>query len=65
MGGELTLDLDGRPKFERIETDEDIEQDIFALGPVGTALQGYLAHRNTPTSLGPPLYPRHKPMVGS
>jgi len=28
-------------------------------------LQGYLAHRKTPTPLGPPLDPRHMPTIGS
>jgi hypothetical protein len=28
-------------------------------------LQGYLVHKKTPTSLGPPLDPRHRPTVGS
>ena len=28
-------------------------------------LQGYLAHKNQPTSLGPPWGPRHSPTVGS
>ena len=30
-----------------------------------TTLQGYLAHKETPTPLGPPLDPRHRPTVGS
>ena len=29
------------------------------------ALQGYLAHKEMPTPLGPPLNPRHRPTVGS
>ena len=28
-------------------------------------LQGYLAHKNTPTPLGPPQNPTHIPTVGS
>ena len=28
-------------------------------------LQGYLAHKKQPTSLGPPQGPRHSPDVGS
>ena len=28
-------------------------------------LQGYLAHQKTPTPLGPPSDPRHRPTVGS
>ena len=28
-------------------------------------LQGYLAHTKTPTPLGPPKDPRHRPLVGS
>ena len=28
-------------------------------------LQGYLTHKKTPTPLGPPWHPRHRPMVGS
>ena len=28
-------------------------------------LQGYLANKKTPTPLGPPLDPRHRPTVGS
>ena len=28
-------------------------------------LQGYLAHKKTPTPLEPPYDPRHKPTVGS
>ena len=28
-------------------------------------LQGCLAHKETPSPLGPPLGPRHKPLVGS
>ena len=31
---------------------------------VGT-VQGYLAHKKTPTPPGPPLDPRHRPTVGS
>ena len=31
----------------------------------GRGLQGYLAHRKTPTPLGPPWDPRHRPTVGS
>ena len=27
--------------------------------------QGYLAYKRTPTSLGPPQGPRHRPTVGS
>jgi hypothetical protein len=27
-------------------------------------IQGYLAHTKTPTPLGPPLNPRHRPTVG-
>ena len=29
------------------------------------ARQGYLAHKKTPTPLGPPYDPRHRPTVGS
>ena len=28
-------------------------------------VQGYLAHKKTPTPLGPPQDPRHRPTVGS
>ena len=28
-------------------------------------VQGYLAHKKTPTLLGPPLDPGHRPTVGS
>ena len=28
-------------------------------------MQGYLAHKKTPTPLGPPKDPRHRPAVGS
>ena len=28
-------------------------------------VQGYLAHKQTPTPLGPPSDPRHRPTVGS
>ena len=31
----------------------------------GLSLQGYLAHKKTPTSLGSPQDPRHRPTVGS
>jgi len=30
-----------------------------------TLLQGYLAHKKHPSSLGPPYGPRHSPTVGS
>jgi hypothetical protein len=30
-----------------------------------TPVQGYLAHEKTPTPLGPPEDPRHRPTVGS
>ena len=30
-----------------------------------TGIQGYLAHKKTPTPLGPPQDPRHRPTVGS
>ena len=33
--------------------------------PLVPALQGYLAHEKTPTSLGPSQDPRHRPAVGS
>jgi len=32
---------------------------------VATRVQGYLAHKKTPTPLGPPQGPRHMPTVGS
>jgi len=37
------------------------------LGPRRGAgcIQGYLAHKKTPTPLGPPQDPRHRPTVGS
>ena len=28
-------------------------------------IQGYLAHKKTPTPVGPPSDPRHRPTVGS
>ena len=34
-------------------------------GPRGGGLQGYLAHKKTPTPLGSPEVPRHKATVGS
>ena len=35
-------------------------------GPTaGDTVQGYLAHKNTPTTLVPPQDPRHRPTVGS
>ena len=30
-----------------------------------TGIQGYLAHKKTPTPLGPPQDPRHRPTLGS
>jgi len=30
-----------------------------------TSLQGYLAHKKTPTPLGPPQAPGHRPTIGS
>jgi hypothetical protein len=32
---------------------------------VGPLVQGYLAHKKTPTPMGPPQDIRHKPTVGS
>ena len=37
-----------------------VRQSALAAG-----LQGYLANKKTPTSLGPPYDPRHRPTVGS
>jgi len=31
----------------------------------GRPLQGYLAHKKTPTPQGPPYDPKHRPTVGS
>jgi len=40
------------------------QPDIEALVSVPTQdLQGYLAHQKLPTPLGPPQYPRHRPLV--
>ena len=36
-----------------------------SLLPPLTGLQGYLAHKKTPTPLGPPQDPCHRPTVGS
>jgi len=35
------------------------------IAPQGPILQGYLAHKKTPTPLGPPYDLRHRPTVGS
>ena len=38
---------------------------IVIRNQVENSLQGYLAHKKTPTPLGPPKDPRHRPTVGS
>jgi len=41
------------------------EPGLFSAPRLADSLQGYLAHKKTPTPLGPPYDPRHRPTVGS
>ena len=38
---------------------------VHGVGLRVEGVQGYLAHNKTPTPLGPPQDPRHRPTVGS
>ena len=49
--------------FSLAETSADLRDHRSEM--ISDQIQGYLAHKKTPTPLGPPQDPRHRPTVGS